>query len=73
MKWGLEFWLGCAGVSFLVWLHYRLRKHSFMEGEKNGYQRGFQEGHTAADNWWMNWEHEVTRTQKSIQNEERWP
>ena len=60
-------------LTVIVVLFCAFERKGYKKGEASGYQRGFQEGHTAADNWWLNWEHEVTRTQKSIQNEERWP
>jgi flagellar biosynthesis/type III secretory pathway protein FliH len=49
------------------------------DGQKIGYDEGFQAGHKKADDWWVNWECEVTKTRETIKHEsgngdeEGWP
>jgi hypothetical protein len=62
-----------AGILATVAVGLALRA-SRLEGEKAGYDRGFREGHSAADQWWMGLERESDRMRETMRsNEERWP
>ena len=53
------------------------RKQGYKEGHRDGYKDGYHQGLLDAkkwsDLWWEAAEREVSRTQETIRNEERWP
>jgi len=71
------FLAGCFAIlsaaAFIAALRMKQYADGKVEGSKLGYQKGFQEGHKAADDWWMNWEREVCKAREVIRNEEGWP
>jgi flagellar biosynthesis/type III secretory pathway protein FliH len=64
-------------VAGIVGFFAAVEKRGYTKGQKAGYDEGFQAGHKAADDWWLNWEHEVTKTRETIKhesgNQEGWP
>jgi hypothetical protein len=54
-------------------LQIRLLLFHLADAADFGFQRGFQDGHKAASDWLVNLDHEVTRMQKTIQDEEKQP
>jgi hypothetical protein len=64
-----------AVVSFYTALLLRTRRKAREDGFKSGYQQGLADARAWSDveNWWSREDREVTRTQKQMQDEERWP
>jgi flagellar biosynthesis/type III secretory pathway protein FliH len=63
----------CGAAISLAALVAAGRMQGYTAGKKAGYEEGFQAGHKKADDWWVNWECEVTKTREVIRNEEGWP
>jgi hypothetical protein len=63
--------VGELAVIALLFLAFHRR--GYTKGEKAGFQRGYQEGHLTADQWWLSRDFEVREAKQKIQDEERWP
>jgi hypothetical protein len=64
--------LGLASIAIML-IHERGYSQGKQDGEKSGYERGFREGHAAADQWWLSRDFEVREAEQKIRDEERWP